>query len=173
MNTSIDLNIIPLESYDILIEMDWLEKHHDVLDFHNKTFTCLDGNGKQRTVKGVPRPISIREISSLQLKICFRKGCQLYAAHVEEPDNTKGPSLKDFSVLQEFEDVFKEIPGFPPRREIDFSIDLVLGVVLGVKNTLHNEHTRVKRIKNVIGRIVEERVHTSKCFTLGSTNTFC
>jgi hypothetical protein len=76
-------------------------------------------------LKGVPRPISIREISALQLKICFRKGCQLYAAHVEDPYNTKGPSLKDFLVLQEFEDVFQEIPGFPPRREIYFSIDLV------------------------------------------------
>jgi hypothetical protein len=46
---------------------------------------------------------------------------------VEEPENTKGPSLEDFSVLQEFEDVFQEIPGFPPRKEIDLSIDLVLG----------------------------------------------
>ena len=46
---------------------------------------------------------------------------------MEETDNTKGPSLEDFSVLQEFEDVFQEIPGFPPRREIDFSIDLVSG----------------------------------------------
>jgi hypothetical protein len=92
-NTSIYLNIIPLGSYDILIGMDWLEKHHVVLYFHNNTFTCLDGNGKQSIVKGVPRPMSIREISSLQLKICFRKGCQLYAAHVEEPNNTKGPRL--------------------------------------------------------------------------------
>ena len=46
MNTSMDLNIIPLGSYDILIGMDWLDKHHVVLDFHKKTFTCLDGNGK-------------------------------------------------------------------------------------------------------------------------------
>jgi hypothetical protein len=107
--------------------MDWLDKHHVVLDCHNKTFTCLDGNGKRSTIKGVPRPISIREISSLQLKRCFRKGCQLYASHVEDPDNTKGPSLKDFSVLQEFDDVFKEIPRLPPRREIYFSIDLVTG----------------------------------------------
>jgi hypothetical protein len=46
VNTSIDLNIIPLGSYDILIGMDWLDKHHVVLDCHNKTFTCLDGDGK-------------------------------------------------------------------------------------------------------------------------------
>jgi hypothetical protein len=74
-----------LGSYDIIIGMDWLEKHHVVLDCHSKTFTCLDEDGKQNTVKGVPRPISIRDISALQLKRCFRKGCQLYAAHVEEP----------------------------------------------------------------------------------------
>jgi hypothetical protein len=106
VNTSIDLNIIPLRSYDILIGMDWLDKNHAFLHCHNKTFTYLDGSGKQSTVKGIPRPIPIREISSLQLKRCFRKGCQLYEAHVEEPDNTKGPSLEDLSVLQEFEDVF-------------------------------------------------------------------
>jgi hypothetical protein len=65
MNTSTDMNIIPLGSYDVLIRMDWLGKHHVVLYFHNKTFTCLDGNGKQSTVKGVPRPISIRDILAL------------------------------------------------------------------------------------------------------------
>jgi hypothetical protein len=46
VNTSIDLNIIPLGYYDALIEMDWLDKHHVVLDCHNKKFTCLDGNEK-------------------------------------------------------------------------------------------------------------------------------
>ena len=75
MNTSVDMNIIPLRSYDILIGMDWLDKHHAILDFHSKTFACHDGDGKQSIVKGVPRPISIREISTLQLKRCFRKGC--------------------------------------------------------------------------------------------------
>jgi hypothetical protein len=47
---------------------------------------------------------------------------------VEELENTKGSSLEDFSILQEFEYVFQEILGFPSKREIDISIDLVLGV---------------------------------------------
>jgi hypothetical protein len=67
VNTNADLNIIPFVSYDILIGMDWLDKHQVVLYFHNNTFTCLDEEGKQRTVKGVPRPISIREISASEL----------------------------------------------------------------------------------------------------------
>jgi predicted aspartyl protease len=46
VNTNVDLNIIPLESYDILIGMDWLGKNHVVLYCQSKTFTCLDGDGK-------------------------------------------------------------------------------------------------------------------------------
>jgi hypothetical protein len=42
VNINVDLNIIPLGSYGILIGMDWLYKHHVVLDCHKKTFTCID-----------------------------------------------------------------------------------------------------------------------------------
>jgi hypothetical protein len=34
---------------------------------------------------------------------------------VEELEKKNRPSLEDFSVLQEFEDVFQEIPRFPPK----------------------------------------------------------
>jgi hypothetical protein len=37
--------------------------------------------------------------------------------------------------LQEFEDVFQEIPRFPPKREIDFSVYLVSGASLASKTT--------------------------------------
>jgi hypothetical protein len=73
VNNNVDLNIMPLGSYDIIIGMDWLDKHHIVLDCHNKTFTCIDEERKHSNMKGIPRPISIREISALQLKRCFRK----------------------------------------------------------------------------------------------------
>jgi predicted aspartyl protease len=49
VNTKADLNIIPLGSYDCLIGMDWLDKHHVVLDCYNKAFTCLDEEGNSRT----------------------------------------------------------------------------------------------------------------------------
>jgi hypothetical protein len=84
VSTNADLNIITWEYYDILIGMDWLHKHHYVLDFDNKTLTCLDEAGKHSIVEGIPRPISIREISSLRMKICFRKGFQLYGTHIQE-----------------------------------------------------------------------------------------
>jgi hypothetical protein len=67
------------------------------------------------------------------MKICFKKGFQLHATLVEELDKTKSPSIEYFSVLQEFDDVFKETLGFPPKRDIDFYIDLVHGSTLVLK----------------------------------------
>ena len=76
-NTVADLNIIPLGSYHVLIGMDWLESHRAVLDCHGKTITCLNDEGHQALVKGIPRPISLRQITTLQLKRCFKNKCQV------------------------------------------------------------------------------------------------
>ena len=50
--------------------------------------------------------ISVRKISTMQLKKLFRKGFQLYAAHILEATENETPRLEDFHVLQEFRDVF-------------------------------------------------------------------
>jgi hypothetical protein len=124
------VNIIPLGSYDCLIGMDWLEKHHVILDCYNKTITCLDEEGKQGKIQVIPRGVTVREISSMQLKKSFRKGCQIFASHMEEEAEYKVASIEDHPTLRDFEDVFRQIPVFPPKRDIDFSIDLVLGFSL-------------------------------------------
>ena len=58
-------------------------------------------------------------------KFC-RRGFQLYAAHILEEIENETLRLEYFHVLQEFMDVFPdEIPGLPPKRDIDFTIELV------------------------------------------------
>jgi hypothetical protein len=46
---------------------------------------------------------------------------------MEETPKDKVLNLEDHVVLEDFEDVFKEVPGLPPKRDIDFSINLILG----------------------------------------------
>ena len=58
----VDLNVLPVGSYDILIGMEWLEAHRDKLDCYNKTFECMDEEGNLRFVRGIPKVISIRHI---------------------------------------------------------------------------------------------------------------
>jgi hypothetical protein len=65
--TKDDLNIIPLGSYDCLIGMYWLDENHVVLDCY-KTFTCLDEEGNLISIQGITKVVTIREVSSLQLK---------------------------------------------------------------------------------------------------------
>ena len=50
--THANLNILPWGSYDLLIGMDWLEKQKLMLNYFNKTFTCMNDNGNIVKVKG-------------------------------------------------------------------------------------------------------------------------
>ena len=122
-----NLNILPLGSYDILIGMDWLEAHKIKLDCYNNKFECMDEGGNPRVVRGILKLIYVRQISEMYLKKLCRKGCQLYATHVLEATENETPKLEDYHILQEFRDVFlDEIPRLPPKRDIDFTIDLIL-----------------------------------------------
>jgi hypothetical protein len=97
---NVDLNIIPLGSYDFLIGMDWLDQHHVVLDCYNKPFTFLDEEGNLRTIQGIPRVVTIKEVSALQLKKSYRKGCQVFAVHMEEAPKDKVSNVEDCAVLK-------------------------------------------------------------------------
>jgi hypothetical protein len=44
---------------------------------------------------------------------------------VEAVNERKGPSLDQYPVLSKFKDVFpNELPGLPPKRELDFTIEI-------------------------------------------------
>jgi hypothetical protein len=61
------------------------------------------------------------------LKKCYRKGYQLFAAHVEKAFRDEVSIIGDHEVVIEFKDVFYELHGLPPKRDIDFSINLMPG----------------------------------------------
>ena len=73
--TCVDLNFLPLGSYDVLIGMDWLEYHRVNIDYYNKTFKCMDEEGNPVVVKGVPKVISVRWVLAMQLKKLCRRCC--------------------------------------------------------------------------------------------------
>jgi hypothetical protein len=67
--------------------------------------------------------VSLRFISTIKVKQCLMDGYQLYV--VEAVTERKGPSLDQYPVLSEFKDVFPdELPGLPPERKLDFTIEI-------------------------------------------------
>jgi hypothetical protein len=123
LSTRVELNILPLGSYDCIIGMDWLDQYHAILDCCSKEFTCLDEEGNIKIVQGIPRVVAIREISTMQLKKFYRKGYQLFASHLEEATEDKVSNIEDQAVLKYFEDVFQEVPGLSSKRDIDFFVN--------------------------------------------------
>eukprot|EP00253_Pinus_taeda_P010551 PITA_10551 len=124
-----DMNVLPLGSYDVLIGMDWLERHWSLVDCKTKVIYYKDQNGHKKELQGIQRPVQIRPITATQLAKCIRKGCQMYAIQVVFADSKgKAATLDNIPVVQEFTDVIpEEIPGLPPKRNIDFTIKLIPG----------------------------------------------
>ena len=94
----------------------------------------------------------------MQLKKLCRKGCQLYAAHILEPTGDETPRLEDYQVLQEFMDVFTdEIPGLPPNRDIDFTIELVPGAPLVSKTPYRMSTMEMLELKMKLQDLLEKK----------------
>jgi hypothetical protein len=91
--TQATLNVLPLGSYDLLIGMDWLAAHKAKLDCYHKTLECVSKEGKRITLQGIRKPVSVRQISALQMRKYCRKGCPLYAIQVLKTIEGAKPAL--------------------------------------------------------------------------------
>ncbi|KAL0287190.1 UNVERIFIED_CONTAM: hypothetical protein Sangu_2703000 [Sesamum angustifolium] len=56
------------------------------------------------------------------------EGCEPYLAHVIDAEKVN-PTLKEIPVVRDFPKVFPDdLPGLPPYREVDFTIETLPGV---------------------------------------------
>ena len=91
-----------------------------------KEVLCFDDKWNPIKIQGIKWKVYICFISTMNIKQCMRKGCQLYI--IEAISNEKGPSLNQYPMLLEFSDVIpKELLGLPPKRELDFTIEIKPG----------------------------------------------
>ena len=64
------------------------------------------------------------------MKTYCKKGFPLHAIQVLESVEDEKPNLEDHPILREYRYMFpKEVPSLPPRRYIDFLIELALGTM--------------------------------------------
>jgi hypothetical protein len=65
--TRVNLYIMILGSYDIMINMDWLESHEEILNCKMTQLSLVDDEGQRCLIVGQNHGVSLRFISSLKL----------------------------------------------------------------------------------------------------------
>nr|XP_043639344.1 uncharacterized protein LOC122610417 [Erigeron canadensis] len=71
------------------------------------------------------RPISVCTFARAQRYLSH--GCHAYLAHIVDVEKKPLP-IEDIPIVRDFFDVFPDdLPGIPPERQVEFSIDLVPG----------------------------------------------
>ncbi|KAK1616582.1 hypothetical protein QYE76_022099 [Lolium multiflorum] len=92
---------------DVILGMNWLEENGALIDCANKTVSLKSPDGGRIIYQG-DKHTQIE----VELKL----------------NSMKEVKLEDIPIVNEFQDVFpKELPGMPPDREIEFTIDLIPG----------------------------------------------
>ncbi|KAL6191568.1 hypothetical protein ACLB2K_037958 [Fragaria x ananassa] len=133
------LFVILDRSYDVILGVDWLRPNHAVID-------CFD----MVVSFHVPGQQSFRYR-------CHRSDTTMWKgvlAHIEAIGSTVG--IADIAVVFEFSDVFQEIQGLPPKRVVEFVIDVIPGTS-PVSNTPYQMgRTELQELKVQIEGLLEQ-----------------
>nr|GEW59811.1 putative reverse transcriptase domain-containing protein [Tanacetum cinerariifolium] len=138
LNHPFNIDLMPVEmgSFDVIVGMDWLVKHHAVIVCDEKLarvpldnkILIFHGDGSNN---GHESRLNI--ISCTKTQKYLLKGCPIFLAHVTTKgaeDESKEKRLEDVPIVQDFPEVFPEdLSSIPPTRQVEFQIDLIPGFI--------------------------------------------
>nr|GFD12330.1 reverse transcriptase domain-containing protein [Tanacetum cinerariifolium] len=111
---------VELGSFDAIIGMDWLRRHHAVIVCDEKLVRVPFGNETlvfRRAESYIGRESRLTVISCSKVQEYRAKGCHVFLAQIsvtKEDDKPERKQVKD------------DLPGLPPARPVEFHIDLIL-----------------------------------------------
>ncbi|GKA97366.1 putative reverse transcriptase domain-containing protein, partial [Tanacetum coccineum] len=111
---NIDLMPVPLGSFDVIIGMDWLTKHHGVIICDEKIMRVpfgremiiFQGNGNNQKKES-----QLNIISCTKVQEYLSKGCDVFLAYIttkEAEDKSEEKRLEDVPIVRDFPKVFPE-----------------------------------------------------------------
>jgi len=119
-----DLVLLGILEYNVILGMNWLTKYQATIDCKQKTLVLVTLEGEILIYKGSCSNHTVPLISATKACKLVKKGCVAYLCAIKVVET---PELKpeDIPVVQEFPEVFQEVPSLPPDQEIEFAIELV------------------------------------------------
>ena len=122
-------NLLPIDmiDFDIILGMDWLAAHKATIDCYARKVIFGNLHHPDFVYSGSQPLKSVKIISAMKARTLISHGCIGFLASIKDT-SVDVPSIDSIRVVRDFTDVFPdELPGIPPVREIEFSIDLIPG----------------------------------------------
>nr|GEU86707.1 putative reverse transcriptase domain-containing protein [Tanacetum cinerariifolium] len=150
-------NLLPLEmsDFDIILGMDWLTEHRATINCHSKRIIFGDLNNPEFIYHGSRPGKPIKIISALKARTLISQGCEGFMALIKDT-SLDGPRLESHPVVRNFPDVFPdELPGLPPKREVEFTIELIPGAQPISKAPYRMAPVELKELKDQLQELLE------------------
>ncbi|XP_070679282.1 uncharacterized protein [Malus domestica] len=122
-------DLIPLDivDFDVILGAYWLHYNRAHIDCYGKSVTFYHHGLPEVTFVGERSRVRHGVISAIRARKLLSKGCQGYLAYVVLNDVVPS-SVEEVGVVRHYPDVFPDdLPGLPPDRDVEFSIDLLPG----------------------------------------------
>jgi hypothetical protein len=120
---------IELHDFDLILGMDWLSNHKAQIYCFSKTMTLQGSDGKIITFRGERNVMPNCVISVMTVSKLMRKRCMAYLAYIIDSEKKNEVEFNNIPIMREFSDVFpEELSGLPLEREVEVSIDILLGI---------------------------------------------
>lgn len=98
----------------------------------------------------------VKLVSALNIKKYFRKGYPMYLCHVVDT-STQENRVYEILIVAEYTDLFpEEVPGLPPRRVIDFTIDLEPRIAPISKAPYRMASAEMKELKSQLEELLDK-----------------
>jgi hypothetical protein len=148
------LAVFGMMGFDVILGMDWLSKYNANMDCRRKEITFRPHGMEEFTYCGSKVRSSPPLLSAVQAVKNVRDGAQAYLVYVQAKLETK-EKLEEIPVVCHYSNVFSEIMGLPPNREVEFSIDLVLGTQPIHKAPYRMAPTELRELKEQLQELLD------------------
>ncbi|XP_073286711.1 uncharacterized protein [Primulina huaijiensis] len=152
-----DLIVLPLPEFDIILGMDWLSLNGAVIDFRQRSVSIRPPSGRPFVFEAARHQQLSHVISCMCARKLIKRGCQAFLAcivSVTEPVNQR---LEDVDVVSELSSVSPDdVLVIPLDREVDFSIELMPGIVPISKAPYRLAPTEMKEPKDKIQDLLDK-----------------
>ncbi|GKD59949.1 reverse transcriptase domain-containing protein, partial [Tanacetum coccineum] len=157
LNQPFEIYLMPIKlgSFDFVIGMDWLSKHHARIICDEKV-VYIPINGETLIIRGDRSKTRLSLISYIKTERYISRGCQVFIAQVMEK-KSDDKRMEDIQVVREFSEVFPEdLPGLPPVHQVEFQINLILGAALVARAPYRLAPSEMQELSNQLQELANQ-----------------